>query len=152
MRHAGASVAILLLALTGCGMAPASSETAATPAGRETVEQVEHRRFAAMVAQDIAALEPMLAEELSYTHSTGQAENKAQFLETIRSGRLRYLAFDVKQLDVRRYGDLALLTGRLTAQARAGDQALELDVRFTDAYVDRDGRWQLAAWQSTRVQ
>lgn len=139
-RHA--AVLTLVALTTACGT---------TQASHETVEQVEQRRFAAMVAQDIAALEPLLAEELSYTHSTGEAESKPQFLETIRTGRLRYLAFDLKRVDVRRYGDLALLTGQLTARARRGEQELDLNLRFTDAYVQRDGRWQLVAWHSTRV-
>lgn len=117
----------------------------------ETVEQVEQRRFAAMVAQDVATLEPMLAEELHYGHSTGEVENKAQLLETVRSGRLRYEAFDVEQREIRTHGDVALVTGRCTVRARRGDQALVLDLVFSDAYVRRAGRWQLVSWQSTRV-
>ncbi len=118
---------------------------------QETLEQVEQRRFAAMVAQNIAALEPLLADELSYTHSTGETENKAQLLETIRSGRLRYEAIDVREVDVHRYGDVALLRGRLALRARAGDRALQLDLRYTDAYVYREGRWQMVAYHATRI-
>jgi hypothetical protein len=115
------------------------------------VAQVERRRFAAMVAQDIAALEPLLAEDLTYAHSNGEFENKAQFLETIRGGRLRYEAIDVQELNVRQYDEVAIVTGRIVVQAKAGDQPVKLNVRYTDAYVNRDGRWQLVAWQSTRL-
>lgn len=117
----------------------------------DSIEQVERRRFAAMVAQDVATLEPMLAEELRYVHSNGQLENKPQFIETIRSGRLRYLAITVQELDVRTYGDVAVLDGLLTADAQAGNQPVKLTLRFIDVYVNRDGRWQLVAWQSTRL-
>jgi ketosteroid isomerase-like protein len=117
----------------------------------EGVEQVERRRFAAMVAQDIAALEPLLASDLTYAHSNGEFENKAEFLETIRSGRLRYEAIDVAELSVREYGNVAIVTGLIVVQARAGDQPVKLNVRYTDAYVSHDGRWQLVAWQSTRL-
>ncbi len=119
---------------------------------QETLAQVEQRRFAAMVAQDVAVLAPILADELSYTHSTGETETKAQFLETIRSGRLRYEAFDVREVDVRFYGDVALLRGRLALRARAGDRPVQLDLRYTDAYVYREGRWQMLAYHSTRIQ
>lgn len=104
-----------------------------------------------MVAQDVAALEPMLAEDLRYVHSDGQLENKAQFIETIRSGRRRYRAIDVQELDVRSYKDVAVLDGLLLADAQAGDQTVALKLRFTDVYVNRDGRWQLVAWQSARL-
>lgn len=111
----------------------------------ETVEQVERRRFAAMVAQDIAALEPLLAEELTYGHSNGGFENKSQFLETIRGGRLRYEAIGVQGLTVRHYGNVAVITGQLLISARVGTQPVMLNLRYTDAYVDHDGRWQLVA-------
>jgi ketosteroid isomerase-like protein len=117
----------------------------------EEVEQVERKRFAAMVAQDIAALEPLLADDLTYIHSTGELENKSQFLETIRGGRLRYEAIDVQELNVRQYDKVALVTGRIVVQARAGSRPLTLNVRYTDAYVNRDGHWRLVAWQSTRL-
>lgn len=132
-----------LLLLTSC--------THLNSASPESIEQVERRRFAAMVAQDIATLEPMLAEELRYVHSNGQLESKPQFLETIRGGRLRYHAIAVQELDVRAYDDVVVVDGLLTADAQAGDQRMELKLRFTDVYVHRDGRWQLVAWQSARV-
>lgn len=117
----------------------------------DTVELVERRRFSAMIAQDLEALEPMLAEELNYGHSNGEVETKPQFLETIRTGRIRYEALDVKKLDVRLYDDIALVTGSVACKAQVGGQPLAIDLRYTDAYVRRDGRWQLIAWQSTRV-
>ena len=118
---------------------------------QEGVEQVERRRFAAMVAQDIAALEPLLAEDLTYGHSNGEFQDKAQFLETIREGRLRYEAIGVQGLTVRHYGSVAIVTGQILISGRAGDQPVTLNLRYTDAYVNRDGRWQLVAWQSTRL-
>ncbi|HSC08445.1 MAG TPA: nuclear transport factor 2 family protein [Steroidobacteraceae bacterium] len=118
---------------------------------QESVEQVERRRFAAMVDRDIAALEPLLAEDLTYGHSNGEFENKAQFLETIRAGRLRYVAIGVQELSVRQYENVAIVTGRLAISGRAGDQSVALTLRYTDAYLNRDGRWQLVAWQSTRL-
>ena len=118
---------------------------------QEGVEQVERRRFAAMVARDIAALEPLLAEDLTYGHSNGEFQDKAQFLETIREGRLRYEAIGVQGLTVRHYGSVAIVTGQILISGRAGDQPVTLNLRYTDAYVNRDGRWQLVAWQSTRL-
>ena len=117
----------------------------------ESVEQVERRRFAAMVAQDIAALEPLLADDLTYGHSNGEFQNKSQFLETIRAGRLRYEAIGVQGLNVRHYGNVAIVTGQILISGRAGNEPVTLNLRFTDAHVNRDGRWQLVAWQSTRL-
>ncbi len=117
----------------------------------EDVEQLERRRFAAMVAQDIAALEPLLADDLTYGHSNGEFQNKSEFLETIRGGRLRYEAIGVQGLSVRHYGNVAIVTGQILISGRAGTEPVTLNLRYTDAHVKRDGRWQLVAWQSTRL-
>lgn len=116
-----------------------------------SIEQIERARFAAMVARDVRALDPMLASDLHYCHSTGQVENEAQFLETIRTQRLRYDAIDLKEINVRHSGDLALVTGLANVRVAVGSDSQQFDLRYTDAYVLRDGRWQLVAWQSTRV-
>ncbi|NJO12888.1 MAG: nuclear transport factor 2 family protein, partial [Gammaproteobacteria bacterium] len=122
LRSTPLAIAALAVVLSACRtVAPAA----------ETLQQIEERRFAAMVAQDLAALEPMLAEELNYTHSTGVTENKTQFLEQIRSGQMRYEALQIEQLDVRTYGNLALLTGRIAARVRLADQPLALVLRYT---------------------
>lgn len=148
-----ALLAALLFALSGCSLDIGSHGIDfETHKNRDdAVELLERRRFAAMVAQDLEALEPMLAEELNYGHSNGEVETKPQFLETIRTGRIKYEALDVKKLDVRLYDDIALVTGSVACKAQVGGQPLQIDLRYTDAYVRRDGRWQLIAWQSTRV-
>ena len=148
------AAAALLTALAGCSLSIGSEGVDFDTHGKrdETVELTERRRFDAMVAQDVAKLEPMLADELYYGHSTGQVETKPQFLETIRSGQFRYRAIEVKQLDVRLYDDVALLTGLVHVRVDVKGQPLETDLRYSDAYVYRDGRWQLVAWQSVRAQ
>ena len=44
------------------------------------------KRFDAMIGNDVDAVAECLAEELTYTHSSGATETKAQFLETLRTG------------------------------------------------------------------
>jgi ketosteroid isomerase-like protein len=117
----------------------------------EEVQQAERQRFAALIAQDVAALDPMLGDELHYCHSTGRVENKQQFLETVRSGGIRYESIDVHEFQARLYGELAIGTGYITVQGKLGGQPVTLELRYTDVYAWRSGRWQLINWQSTRV-
>ena len=56
----------------------------------DSIESLERARFVAMTRQDIKALDPMLAPELTYCHSNGVCEDKIHFLETIQSGGVRY--------------------------------------------------------------
>ena len=133
-------ITLAVLAAAGC--------TAVGPR-LEEVEHLERARFEAMTRQDVAALAPMLAEELVYCHSDGACEGKSEFLETIRSGRIRYLALKVLELRPRAYGDVVVFNGAVAVEGALAGQARSFDVVFTDAYVRRGGTWQLIAWQST---
>lgn len=117
----------------------------------EQVQQAERQRFAALTAQDLAALDPLLADELLYCHSNGQVENKQQFLETVRTGRIRYESIDVHEFQARLYGEVAIGTGYITVQGQLGGQSMTLELRYMDAFVWRAGHWQLVNWQSTRL-
>ena len=44
-----------------------------------------------------------------------------------------------------------VLTGTVGVNGEQAGQALSMRIVYTDVYVNRDGRWQLLAWQSTRL-
>ena len=131
---------------------PVLSAAQAAPAGSaDQVRKLEESRFAAMVRGDVAALGPMLADDLTYGHSSGELETKTQFLQSLSSGNLRYRAIRPQKIDVRAYGDFAVVNGLAEVEATAGSENLAVTLRYTDVYVLRDGRWQMIAWQSTRL-
>src|SRR5205807_3013363 len=68
------------------GPVPAQALGAATQA----VLAAEDQRVDAMVRGDTAALRSLLADGLTYTHSDGAQQSKAELLQTIGSGALRY--------------------------------------------------------------
>lgn len=140
-------------ALLALLLLPSLAAAQGAPAGSaaEEVRQLEERRFAAMVRADVKALGPMLADDLTYGHSSGELETKAQFLAGLSSGNLRYRVIRPSTIDVRVYGDVAVGTGMAEIEATAGGQELAVTLRYTDVYVKRDGRWQMVAWQSTRL-
>jgi len=55
---------------------------------------------------------------------------------------------DVKAQD---FGDTVVLTGSARISVNSGGNAMSFGVRFTDVWVDKGGKWQMAAWQSTRT-
>ncbi len=117
---------------------------------QEEIRQLEGRRLRAMMDADTAALDRILGDDLTYTHSNGAVDTKASFLAALKSGKLKYESVTTDG-QVRVQGDTAVVTGRGAMKVRAGDRELDMAVRFTDVYVKRDGRWQMIAWQSTRI-
>ena len=118
----------------------------------EEVKAVEQRRVQALTSRDYAALEKLLGDDLTYTHSNGRFETKAQLLESLRSGNLEYRLMQHSDVQVRSYGDTAVMTGRSRLKVISKAHHLEVPIRFTLVYVKRAGEWQLVAWQSAPLQ
>ena len=112
---------------------------------------VQARRFAAMIAVDTAELGSILAPTLTYTHTTGHTETKAQFLAALRSQTLTYESIEPDSLQVRIHRGTAVVTGRSAMQVTANGRGLSFEIRFVEVYQWNDARWQLLAWQSTRL-
>ena len=120
----------------------------------EDLERLQRARFDAMTRQDVAALEPMLADDLVYCHSDATCEGKREFLETIRSGRVRYLTLKVLELRPHTlpftFRKVVLCNGVIAIEGVLGGQTRSFNVVFTDVYARRGGTWQLVAYHSTR--
>ncbi|MCI0438863.1 MAG: nuclear transport factor 2 family protein [Chloroflexi bacterium] len=117
----------------------------------QEVLDLEKRRFEAIVRNDYAALEQILANDLTYIHSNGVFESKAEFIGALKSGQRKYESSDVKEVHARVYGSTAVLTGIVLNRVRGGGGVRDLNLRFTDVYVQRQGKWQMVAWQSTII-
>lgn len=113
----------------------------------DEIIELENRRIEAMTKGDVKALEEILADDLIYTHTTARIDTKASFIEAVSSGRSNYRSVDRKDMEVRQFGDTAVVTGH--AKFHVGDNKFE--ARYIDVYAKRNGSWQMVAWQSTRL-
>jgi ketosteroid isomerase-like protein len=136
------NVLLLLLVLSG---------TARAETPEEEVRAADARRITAVVDGDTAALSSFLADDLTYTHTTGQVENKEQFLAGISSGKLDYQSIQPSEVQVRVYATTAVMTGRAEMKVNAQGKDLAFAIRFTSVWVKGEGGWRMAAWQSTRL-
>jgi hypothetical protein len=119
--------------------------------GREALLASDSARFTAMVRNDLPSLDTLLAPELTYIHSDGALESKAQFLATLKTGQLRYQAIEPTDLKARLYGDVGIVTGRSRMGVRVGSELLRFSIRFTAIYRRTAKSWVLVAWQATRM-
>ncbi|MEX1993614.1 MAG: DUF6265 family protein [Steroidobacteraceae bacterium] len=124
---------------------------AASDAGAPVLE-AEDARFAAMVAADSAGMRRTFAADLVYVHSSGQVESHEQLIDSIVSGRSRYVAVQPVERQVVLMGDAAaLVRGRGRFQVVVGGKDLDLQIRYLAVYGRVDGAWQLRSWQSLRL-
>ncbi|MGA8005597.1 MAG: nuclear transport factor 2 family protein [Burkholderiales bacterium] len=112
---------------------------------------LEDRRCAAMTGRDADALAAMLHDELVYTHSSAVVDDKASYVEAIRSGRTRYHSIKRSEERVRAYGDTAFVSGRAEIEVDVNGQHKSLRLRFLDAWTRTREGWKFVAWQSTAI-
>jgi hypothetical protein len=118
------------------------------------VRAAETARTNALVRGDVPGLEKLIADDVTYVHATGKYDTKSSYLEAIRSGQLRYLAWQPRRLNVRVVGEGAVLDGMYSLRAidlRVQKDPIDINVWFLSVYAHRDGRWQQIAWQTTRA-
>jgi ketosteroid isomerase-like protein len=117
----------------------------------QEIRQREIRRFEAMVRGDISALDEILSEDLTYTHATGVFETKAEFITKLKSGQTKYESFAPEDVLVRLYGTTGVVTGAARVKVQVKGEHLSFQLRFMDVYVKKGDRWQMVAWQATRL-
>src|SRR5579871_471661 len=110
---------------------------------------LEHARCAAITNADIATLELLNSDDLTYTHTGGQTEDRESFLSNIAKYPREITRSD--DLRVRLYGDVAVMTGTLHATFPAPDGAepIQLDSHALQVWV-RDGEsWKQSAFAAS---
>lgn len=138
-------VAVSCLTLSALLLAAESQKAATDP-----LLAIEAERFRLTEAGDVDAIEKMLDDELSYCHTTGRCESKAEYLANLRSGRTKYHKIEVVSSRVRNYGNLAILNGRITIDVEAGGQSVQgLKMSYTDVYWRVGNQWRMVAWHSS---
>ena len=116
------------------------------------VRAADAERVRALLANDFAALEALLGDDLTYVHSNGMLDTKASYIGSLRSGASRYLTMDMSDVSVRALGgDVALLNAKFEARVLVRGSEVNPKPRVMIVYVKRDGRWQMVAWQSTPI-
>jgi hypothetical protein len=114
-------------------------------------EALERQRFEAMTTKNTAALEVMLSDQLTYTHSNGLIEDKQQHLENIRTGKLQYRSIQPEEMKLRFYRRTVVGTGIVNVTGVLNEKEFSIRLRYTDVYVKQKGKWRLAAWQSLKL-
>jgi hypothetical protein len=109
----------------------------------------EDRRYEALLGPDLPTLERLFHERLSYAHSSGVRDTKAEYLAKIENGYYDYTRSDhpVERVDV--VGDTAVVSGRMTADLLVQGEPKSLDVLALAVWTKESGEWQLLAYAST---
>src|SRR5262249_7530334 len=84
---------------------------------RELMELVKDLSEA-VVRADVGFLDRALHEDYAHHRPNGIIENRAQYLDNRKNGRVHFESLVADEVKVRVYGDTAVVTGRSTAKGK----------------------------------
>ncbi len=140
MKKAIVAVPVLaaVLALAGWQKSARAAEKgtdgAASGGGVEaTIMKLNDRIRAASLKGDVATFKELYAEDyVSISAITGAPSTKAELLENLKSGKLKYDA-------------------KAEVKGKMGDQDISGTYRASRLFVKRGGKWQVVFFQSTKL-
>ena len=141
---------IAMLGLVAAGAASAQDCSGTITA--DEAMKAETTRYAAQTSNDFAAMEKLFGDDLTYNHSSAVSDDKAKYIDAMRSGRTKYRKMtpnsDVK---TRTYGCVVIITGTAVYEVTSGGQDRTVPLRFTAIWAKRPSGLQFVSWQSTGI-
>src|SRR5262245_66654216 len=114
--------------------------------------KAEHARYTAQTTNDFGAMDRLFGDDLTYNHSSAATDSKATYIDSMRSGRVKYRKMTPNgDVTTRTYGCIAIITGTAVYEVTAGGQDRTVPLRFTAIWASRSAGPQFVSWQSTGI-
>ena len=119
----------------------------------EQLKAIERDRLRALVEADIPQASRLHAEDFQLINPMGGSFSKADYLGAIEAGVIQYDSWEPAAIEVRVYGDAAVIRYQAELQIRVRGMPDAPSGRFwhTDVYEKRNGSWQVVWSQATRI-
>jgi ketosteroid isomerase-like protein len=118
----------------------------------EEIKVLEEARNQAVLHGDVAALDRMTSDDYTFITLRGELRTKSDILRGFSSGSFKYESRQISNLNVRVYGDTAVVTGRSIQKGVENGKDYSGAYWFTRVYVKQKGRWVTVALQTTLIQ
>jgi hypothetical protein len=142
-RVAGACLGVLL------GTATASAQSPA-----DQLRAVEQQRLRALVGADVEVAARLHADDFQLINPLGGSLSKFDYMGAIASGEIDYLVWEPGTIEVKLYGDVAVIRyqAELQIKVKAIPDAPSGRFWHTDVYEKRNGAWLVVWSQATQIQ
>ena len=140
MKHIASAVCLVVLVFGVAILAQTQTGTAE----QELMKLVKGWEQS-VVKLDVAFMEGILADDYTWTDPTGKIHSKAEEIASIKSGQGLVTSNVDDEVKIRVYGDAAVVTGRTTAKWIEKGKESSGQIRWTDTWIKRNGRWQCVA-------
>jgi ketosteroid isomerase-like protein len=139
-------LSIVVTALLGA--APVVAQSGDEAAVAQAVEAFRN----AMLKADRSQFEALAADQLSYGHSSGRIENKAEFIDAATSGRSTWKFITLTDQTTQIVGNTAIVRHTLTGETERDGKTNPVKIGVLMVWHKPDGQWKLLARQAVRLE
>ena len=97
------------------------------------------------------ALENIAADDLSYGHSAGKVEDKAEFVRAIVSNESDFVTIDLTDQTIKIEGNNAIERHKLSATTNNNGQPGTAKLSVLLVWLKQKGEWKLLARQAVKI-
>ncbi len=114
------------------------------------VEKAVDKLTQAMWHKDIAELQALTAENLTYGHSSGTIQDKKAFISDIETGKSAFQELKMLNQKVTLSNDVALVRNHFSAQAINSGKVVPTEIENFQIWQKQGGKWLLIGRQAFR--
>lgn len=117
---------------------------------KEIAVAVEKLRQAMSHPADIAALGELSMEELSYGHSNGMVQTRAEFIGELASRQSEFTSITLSDQTIKVVQDVAIVRHTLIAATNNAGKPGNVSLKIMTTWKKTNGQWLLLARQAVR--
>jgi ketosteroid isomerase-like protein len=118
----------------------------------QELRELENDWLSVYISGDRATYDRVVADDFTGTDESAVQRGKEQDRALLPAAPVPGAIALNEDMQVRLYGETAMITGRILTKAKVGDQEIPgFATRFTDTWLKRQGRWQVVARHYSRV-
>lgn len=128
-------------------MITAHAQTKSEAAVASAVEQLRK----VMIDGNRVELEAIVSDKLSYGHSSGYVEDKAEFVDKIATGKSDFVTIELKDQTISVSGKAAVVRHKLNATTNDNGKPGEVHLAILLVFQKENKQWKLLARQAVKV-
>jgi ketosteroid isomerase-like protein len=141
---------LMYVALLVCaGLFGQTSQT--DEADRSEIARLEKLWNDAHVRGDADALDSLWADDLEVAVPKMPVMKKLGLIAFVRSGRMKFLLYDTSDVNIRTFGQAAIVTGRLQRKRAINGNEVSDDWRFTKTYIRAASGWRVVSFHASEA-
>jgi ketosteroid isomerase-like protein len=105
----------------------------------------------ALLAADKAQLGQLVADQVSFGHSSGKVQNKAEFIDGVVTRKAVVKSLDFPELTVAVAGDAAIARHLYVSESETDGKPNNVKIGTLEVWQKQDGSWKLLARQGFKL-